>query len=74
MQDMKALVDNPKWGDPKGYDITVTRTGEGYDTEYSTMPNPHSTVEQSVLDEYAKKTIKLEALYEGGNPFEAQTV
>lgn len=74
MQDMKALVDNPKWGDPKGYDITVTRTGEGYDTEYSTMPNPHSAVEQSVLDEYAKKAIKLEALYEGGNPFEAQTV
>src|SRR6266568_8756190 len=26
---IKSLVENKKWGSPKGYDITVTRTGEG---------------------------------------------
>jgi len=32
MGGIKALVDNEKWGDPKGYDLTITRIGEGLET------------------------------------------
>ncbi len=27
MAPFKPLVENPKWGDPKSYDITMTRPG-----------------------------------------------
>lgn len=50
MDAIKALVDNSKWGDPKGYDITVTRSGSGFDTEYQTMPNPHSPVPAEAVE------------------------
>lgn len=66
---IKALVDNKKWGDPKGYDISITKKGDGLDTEYTTMPNPHSIVEDTIKDAFMQKTINLEALYDGGDPF-----
>ena len=31
---IKALVDSKHWGDPKAYDITINRSGSGFDTEY----------------------------------------
>ncbi len=39
---IRSLVENPKWGDPKGYDITINKAGNGLSTEFSVMPNPHS--------------------------------
>ena len=67
---IKAMVDNKKWGDPHNYDITITRTGEGFDTEYTVMPNPHSVVDSAILEKYEEKSINLGALYENKNPFE----
>lgn len=69
MTAVKAIVDNPKWGNPKGYDITVTRQGEGLDTEYSTMPNPHSQVDVEATLAMKGKTVNLEALFTGQDPF-----
>lgn len=66
---IKALVDNKKWGDPKGYDITITRTGEGMETEYQTMPNPHEDAPEEAQIKYSAKVIDLEALYDNGDPF-----
>ena len=66
---IKALVDNKKWGSPKGYDITITRSGEGFDTEYVVMPNPHLELDADIKNEYENKSINLNALYEGKNPF-----
>ena len=40
---MKALewvFTNDDYGDPLGYDITISRTGKGMDTEYSLVPSP----------------------------------
>lgn len=72
MNSIKALVDNKKWGNPKEYDITINRIGEGLDTEYSTMPNPHSEIEGSIAEAFMGKTINLEALYEGKDPFSVE--
>lgn len=69
MSSIKALVDNKKWGDPKQYDISFTRSGEGVDTEYSTMPNPHSPIDIEIQNAYVDKQIDLNALYSGQDPF-----
>ncbi len=67
---IKALVDNEKWGTPMGYDITVTRVGDGLDTEYSTMPNPHLEVAEEIKTAHRTKKVNIEALYDGEDPFE----
>ena len=69
MKAMKALVDNAKWGDPKGYDICVNRTGTGYDTDYVVQGIPHSPLEDKIAKLYAETSINLEALFDGEDPF-----
>ena len=61
---MKAYIGNKQWGDPKGYDFTVTKSGSGLDTEYVVMANPHTPAPEVKFD------INLEAMFEdGGDPF-----
>jgi len=67
---IKALVDNKKWGTPKNYDITITRTGEGFDTEYNVMPNPHSDIDSEIQTVYEAKVVNLDKLFDNGNPYE----
>ena len=61
---IKALVDNKNWGDPKGYDITVTRVGSGLDTEYAVMPNPQSMLQLAETDDQKIQSAKLNNLFE----------
>jgi hypothetical protein len=69
MKAIQTLVKNPKWGHPKGYDITITKTGSGFDTEYTTIADPHSPVDLKIADKHKNSKINLEALYEGADPF-----
>lgn len=67
---MKALVDNTKWGNPKNYDITITRKGTTMnDTEYTVMPNPHTPVTDDIGTAFIKAQVDLEVLFEGLDPF-----
>ena len=66
---IKAIVDNKKWGDPKTFDLTITRIGNGIETEYSTMPNPKSEIDPAIIEDFKSRNINLEALYDGANPF-----
>ena len=70
MNAIKALVDNEKWGDPKEYDITITKTGDGFETKYTVMPNPKTEVQKEIQDELDAKSINLEALFDGNDPVE----
>lgn len=67
---IQNLVQDADWGDPKKYDIKVSRTGSGLSTEYSVSPKPHKEVALEIKSAYEAKTIKLEALFDGKNPFE----
>lgn len=70
MTPMDALIRNSKWGNPKNYDITITRKGSGFnDTEYSVMPNPKEELDPEIVDAYIGVNINLEALYDGDDPF-----
>ncbi len=70
MEALKALVDNPRWGDPKNYDITINRKGQGFDTKYIVQANPPiAPADPKILEAYAKKPVNLEALFSGADPF-----
>jgi hypothetical protein len=68
---IKQLVDDPAWGDPTGYDIVVKRTGDGMDTEYSTMARPPKPLPKDIQDECDKvlASIDMDALFRGDDPF-----
>lgn len=69
MTGIKALVDSKHWGDPKGYDISISRSGSGFETEYVTQGIPPIVLSKTVADEYAKLTVNLEGLFTGEDPF-----
>ena len=66
---LKALSDDEDWGNPTGFDIVVTKTGEKLETEYSVQPKPAKPLEKEIEDKFKTKYIKLDALYEGLDPF-----
>lgn len=64
------LVKDKDWGNPKGYDIKINRTGAGLETEYSVSPKPHKEISADIIKAYTDKAINLEAIYENKNPFD----
>ncbi len=69
---IQSLVNDETWGNPKKYDITVSRKGSGMETEYTVMPNPHMPTAPEVLETFEKTKINLNALYIGGDPFKPE--
>src|SRR3990167_6547324 len=66
---IEGLVKNLKWGNPKDYDITITPSGSGFDTEYSVVPNPNEEINTVIAMQYERMSIDPDALYSGGDPF-----
>jgi hypothetical protein len=73
MKYIQSLIKNPKWGSPKGYDLTVNRTGAGLNTEYTTVSSPHSALPAEIMNSFSKDKINLNALFENGDPFTTQS-
>lgn len=70
---LQAYVDNDAWGSPQKYDIVVTRTGMKIDdTEYSVVANPHTEVEITISETYAKAGIDLQEWFRGEDPFKKE--
>jgi hypothetical protein len=65
---IEALVSNPKWGAPQGYDLVVKAIGKGLNRKYQVVPEPHSEAPKVDIS-----NIYLEELYTGGDPFNAKT-
>lgn len=73
MNAIKSLVDNPKWGKPFLYDIAITKTGEGLDTEYQTQGEPPiAEPNDEIKAKFMEKDINLNVLFEGKNPFDGK--
>jgi len=72
MRAIEDLVQNEDWGDPKQYDITITRSGAGMETRYTVQPSPNKELTKEEKSLVARTEIDLEALYAGSNPFEAK--
>ena len=74
LRGLEALALSKAWGDPKNYNIMVTKTktgSEARDVEYSVMPEPKEKLEDGVLQLYKDMNINLESLFEGKDPFKA---
>lgn len=69
--DIMAYYKNAKRGDPKHYDLTITRKWEWLDTKYTVIANPKTPVELDVLTQYKEANVNLEKLFSGWDPFEA---
>jgi len=67
---IKALADNPKWGNPFTYDITVSKTGEGMKTKYAVSPSPKKPLSKDDIKVARAKPCNLDALYDGENPWD----
>lgn len=66
---IRALTASKSWGDPKEYDIIVTKEGEKKETEYSVMPAPKEKLDPGITQLYKDMNINLEALFTGDDPF-----
>tara|TARA_X000001382_G_scaffold130889_2_gene127618 strand:- start:346 stop:843 length:498 start_codon:yes stop_codon:yes gene_type:complete len=64
------LINDPDWGDPRQYDLKITRIGEALETKYTVSPKPKKDVSEAAKFEFELKDIKLEKLYTGEDPFE----
>jgi hypothetical protein len=68
---IKKQIDNPKWGDPRSYDFTVTRSEEKGKTKYSVTNDPKEEIDPGIVQAFKDMHINMQALYEGGDPFAA---
>ena len=66
---IQALEKSKGWGDPKNFDISVTKTGQKLETEYSVMPVPPKALSSEIRTAFQNTRIDLEALYRGEDPF-----
>lgn len=67
---IKALAENPDWGNPFTYDITVTKTGEDLKTKYVVTPSPKKPLAKELVKAAQARPCNLLALFEGEDPWE----
>lgn len=65
LNQIKALSDNKEWGEVQDYDITITRSGQDLETQYTVVPNP----KKAVSDDVKKKWADIQARYNADNLF-----
>lgn len=66
---IETLVKDSDWGDPYGYDIKITKSGSGMETEYTVNPVPHKPVDPYIVGEFKANRCNLQALFTGEDPF-----
>lgn len=59
-----GLVNDPDWGVPQGYDLVVTRDGEGMSTKYTVSASPHKEMSADILAQYEASDLDPESLFE----------
>lgn len=66
---LATLCKDSDWGDPFFYDIKISKSGEGKDTEYTVTPLPHKPLSDHIKEAFLEKRCNLDALFEGADPF-----
>lgn len=69
MKALKDLSDNPKWGDLREYDLVVNKTGKGFETKFTTFPDPKEKLSPEIAKIYESMDINMYALFENKDPF-----
>ena len=73
LSQIKALSDNKEWGEVQDYDITITRSGQDLETQYTVVPNPKKALDADVAKQWADMKARYNAdnLFTNGSPLEA---
>ena len=72
---LRALAKDEDWGSPVlKYDIVVTKTGDGMETKYEVLPKPATKPVEGIVEAYEGMEIRLEALYEGKDPYSKEEI
>jgi hypothetical protein len=71
-RDIESLIKDADWGDPQGYDIKITGTGEGLSRRYTVNPIPHKELTAEEKSLVARTEIDLNALFKAEDPFIAK--
>jgi hypothetical protein len=66
-----SYAKNEDWGNPKEYDLTISRIDKDGRTSYTVMPSPAKPLESEVVDTFEGMTIDLQKLFTGDDPFAA---
>ena len=67
-EQLLVLARDEDFGDPKEYDIKITRSGEKLDTTYNIIAlGKAEFTNQKAIEE--AQAVNLEALYDGNDPF-----
>jgi hypothetical protein len=67
---MALASDKEDWGDPRKYDISITKSGEGLETTYAMTPKPPKPRADEINEAVKNLKVNMEALYDGEDPFE----
>ena len=62
--DLQNLSEDEDWGSFLNYDVVVTRTGEGMETRYGTMPKPVKPVSEEIKAKWEQAGIELGRTFE----------
>lgn len=73
IKSLLSFAENPKWGNPNGYDISVTKNGSGMETEYLTDHDPKEELPVDIKKKLEATSINLEALFSGDDPFKTES-
>ena len=66
---MSLANDTEDWGDPRKFDLTITKSGEKLDTRYAMTPKPPKKRSDEINDAVKATKVNLSALFDGGDPF-----
>lgn len=70
MKPLKSYIRNEDYGNPTGYDITVTRSGEGMNTSYTLVASPPKPLSKEVELVWLKNPAECDALFINGDCFD----
>lgn len=69
IKSLQAYATDSDWGDFTGYDFKVKKEGSGKDTRYNLTALPHKEMAPETVQMLSRSPIRLEALYEGKDPW-----
>lgn len=68
-EDIMGFLKDEELGDPRGYDIKITRNGTGIESKYRCVPSTVKPVDAEILEAFSNLDYKLENVFENKDVF-----
>ena len=65
---LKSYVDSEEYGHPSGYDLTIEKSGEGLNTEYTVVVSPPKPLTSEIEDLVGETSCDLQKVFAGEYP------